>query len=326
MRRASPAPPALLRDGALVAFGTETVYGLGADATNDTRGRRRMFAAKGRPRFNPLICHYPDADAAFAHVVATPLARALAAAFWPGPLTLVLPSRGGLSGFIAGLRRPRHAGGARACGIRWRGNCWRRLASRWPRRRPTAPDGSARPRRRTCWTNSTAASRRCSKAGRAPSASNRPWSTQPATGRFCCAREACRARRLKPLSDRSRCPFRTRNVRSPGRLPSHYAPALALRLAARDVRADEALLAFGAALPGAGATFNLSETADLREAAARLFAGLRWLDGEGRARGLTAHRGHAGSVDRTWRGDQRPPDPRRRATGNRRRAGNSQDA
>jgi len=83
---------ALLRAGKLVAFGTETVYGLGADATDD-RAVAAIFAAKARPRFNPLICHYPDPDAAFAHVVATGLARRLAEAFWPGPLTLVLPRR-----------------------------------------------------------------------------------------------------------------------------------------------------------------------------------------------------------------------------------------
>ena len=69
---------ALLRAGALVAFGTETVYGLGADATND-RAVAGIFAAKERPRFNPLICHYPDADAAFADVVANDTAQRLAA-------------------------------------------------------------------------------------------------------------------------------------------------------------------------------------------------------------------------------------------------------
>jgi L-threonylcarbamoyladenylate synthase len=92
----APDPPgiaraaALLRAGVLVAFGTETVYGLGADAT-DARAVAGVFAAKGRPHFNPLICHYPDADAAFAHVSANDAARALAARCWPGPLTLVLP-------------------------------------------------------------------------------------------------------------------------------------------------------------------------------------------------------------------------------------------
>ena len=82
---------ALLRGGGLVAFGTETVYGLGADATN-AEAVTGIFAAKGRPRFNPLICHYPDAEAAFAQVVANDTARRLTA-LWPGALTLVLPRR-----------------------------------------------------------------------------------------------------------------------------------------------------------------------------------------------------------------------------------------
>ena len=83
---------ALLLEGRLVAFGTETVYGLGADATN-AHAVAAVFDAKGRPHFNPLICHFADADAAFAHVEAVPMARLLADAFWPGPLTMVLPRR-----------------------------------------------------------------------------------------------------------------------------------------------------------------------------------------------------------------------------------------
>ena len=83
---------ALLRAGGLVAFGTETVYGLGADARNDL-AVAAIFDAKGRPHFNPLIIHLPDAEAAFAEVSPSGAARALAAAFWPGPLTMVLPRR-----------------------------------------------------------------------------------------------------------------------------------------------------------------------------------------------------------------------------------------
>jgi L-threonylcarbamoyladenylate synthase len=74
--------------------------------------------------------------------------------------------------------------------------------------------------------------------------------------------------------------------RSPGRLLSHYAPDLPLRLHATEITETEALLAFGPPIPGAGLLFNLSEAGDLSEAAARLFAGLRWLDAQGRARGL----------------------------------------
>ncbi len=86
------AAAALLLAGELVAFPTETVYGLGADATSNT-AVAAVFVAKGRPHFNPLICHYPDADSAFRHVTAGTWAATLAAAFWPGPLTLVLPRR-----------------------------------------------------------------------------------------------------------------------------------------------------------------------------------------------------------------------------------------
>lgn len=79
----------LLRDGALVAFATETVYGLGADATKG-EAVAGIYAAKGRPSFNPLIAHFADAKSAFAVVQADERAARLAAAFWPGPLTLVL--------------------------------------------------------------------------------------------------------------------------------------------------------------------------------------------------------------------------------------------
>jgi L-threonylcarbamoyladenylate synthase len=79
----------------------------------------------------------------------------------------------------------------------------------------------------------------------------------------------------------------SRSLRSPGMMLSHYAPALPVRLAATTVSAEEALLAFGPPIPGAGAVWQLSETGDVTEAATRLFAGLRWLDAEGARRGLT---------------------------------------
>src|ERR1044072_2119138 len=86
------AAPPVLGDGGLVAFPTETVYGLGADATNG-EAVARLYAAKGRPRFNPLIVHVPRAGAAFPFATFPPPAKNLAEAFWPGPLTLVLPKR-----------------------------------------------------------------------------------------------------------------------------------------------------------------------------------------------------------------------------------------
>src|SRR5690242_21436997 len=82
----------LLREGGLVAFPTETVYGLGGDATND-RAVASIFAAKGRPRFNPLIVHVPGLAEAETLAVFDERARRLAGLFWPGPLTLVLPRR-----------------------------------------------------------------------------------------------------------------------------------------------------------------------------------------------------------------------------------------
>jgi L-threonylcarbamoyladenylate synthase len=96
---------ALLREGQLVALPTETVYGLAADATND-RAVAAIFEAKGRPRFNPLIAHLPDSNQVNRFAAFTPLAQRLAQAFWPGPLTLVLPllRDGGLSPLVtAGL-------------------------------------------------------------------------------------------------------------------------------------------------------------------------------------------------------------------------------
>src|SRR5262249_37039949 len=88
------AAAAALSDGALIAVPTETVYGLAADATSG-EAVARLYAAKRRPRFNPLIAHVPDLPAAEEHGVFDQVARRLAAAFWPGPLTLVVPRRPG---------------------------------------------------------------------------------------------------------------------------------------------------------------------------------------------------------------------------------------
>src|SRR6266850_550113 len=84
----------VLSDGGLVAFPTETVYGLGADATNGA-AVARLYAAKSRPRFNPLIAHVADAHAALLLAQFSDHAKLLAGVFWPGPLTLVLPKQDG---------------------------------------------------------------------------------------------------------------------------------------------------------------------------------------------------------------------------------------
>lgn len=105
---------AIIRAGGLVAFPTETVYGLGADATN-AAAVAKIFAAKGRPSYNPLIVHVSDIDAAQAVVSQWPnTARDLATRFWPGPLTLVLPRHAGIPDLVTaglqtvGVRVPSH--------------------------------------------------------------------------------------------------------------------------------------------------------------------------------------------------------------------------
>jgi L-threonylcarbamoyladenylate synthase len=278
---------ALLRAGRLVAFGTETVYGLGADATN-ARAVAAIFAAKGRPRFNPLICHFANAEAAFRHVVATPTAHRLAEAFWPGPLSLVLRRRADTPiDFLvsAGLdtlavRVPAHAT-ARAL----------LAASGVPVAAPSANrSGAVSP--------TTAAHVLADLEGRidavldsGPANVGLESTVLDLTGEPTLLRlGGVSAEALEAVIGtvaRAAPPAPENGLRSPGQLASHYAPALPLRLNATEADPDEALLAFGPAPSGAGATWNLSERGDLTEAASRLFAGLRALDNEGWRLGLT---------------------------------------
>ncbi len=280
---------ALLRAGELVAFPTETVYGLGADA-ECASAVAGIFTAKGRPHFNPLICHYAEAAAAFADVAPDGRAQALAARFWPGPLALVLPRRAECRvDLLAGaglntlaVRVPDHP-----------------LALELLRRvgRPVAAPSA---NRSGTVSPTTAAHVLEGLSGRIAAVLDGgacaigvestvldltgagPVLLRPG-GVALEAIEALLGRvgRTLPLAAAAA----TASLRSPGMLLSHYAPALPLRLGAAAVAADEALLAFGTALPGAAATWNLSAAGDPAEAAARLFAGLRWLDAEGARRG-----------------------------------------
>jgi L-threonylcarbamoyladenylate synthase len=281
---------ALLRAGELVAFPTETVYGLGADARNG-RAVAAVFEAKGRPRFNPLICHYATAEAAFADVRPDDRARALAAAFWPGPLSLVLPRRAACSvDLLAGaglntlaVRVPAHP-----------------LALELLRRvdRPVAAPSANRSGRVSPTTAQDVldelGGRIAAVLDGGPCPVGLESTVLDLTGRG--------AVLLRPggvpveaieavIGPVGRAPpsgsaAAAATPRAPGLLASHYAPSLPLRLNATSVAPDEALLAFGPPLPGAGAVWSLSDSGDLREAAARLFAGLRWLDAEGARRGL----------------------------------------
>jgi L-threonylcarbamoyladenylate synthase len=270
----------LLLGGGLVAFGTETVYGLGADATN-ARAVAAVFAAKGRPHFNPLICHYADAGAAFADVVATEAARRLAAMLWPGPLTLVLPRRPESS--VA----PLTGAGLGSLAVRVPAHPVAHALLRAVGRPVAAP--SANPSGRVSPT--TAAHVRDGLDGRIDAVldsgpcvvgvestvldltGERPALLRPGG----VPRETLEALlgRLETSGDRLDRP------RSPGLLASHYAPSLPLRLNATEVAADEALLAFGPPLQGAAVTFQLSAAGDTVEAAANLFGGLRALDAAG---------------------------------------------
>lgn len=264
---------ALLRAGELVALPTETVYGLAADARQG-EAVAGIFAAKGRPAFNPLIVHVPSADAARAHVEWSQAAERLASAFWPGPLTLVLPlteGHGIASLVTAGLdtlalRCPAHPVAQDLL-----------LAFGGPIAAPSAnPSGKISPTeaahvlagldgRIAAVLDGGAAeigleSTIVSLAG--PPRLLRHGSI---------TREALEVALGAPVAE----DVTPAAVQAPGQLSSHYAPDAPLRLAARAAEPGEALLGFGDA---EGATLNLSPSGDLREAAANLFAMLRELD------------------------------------------------
>jgi L-threonylcarbamoyladenylate synthase len=277
---------ALLRDGQLVAFPTETVYGLGANATSGT-AVAAIYAAKNRPSFNPLIAHYASGAAAFDDVTPTPLAERLAAAFWPGPLTLVLPRRAGCAvSQLAGAGLDTQAVRVPAHPL-----AHRLLAAVG---RPVAAP-SANPSGRVSPTTAEHVldgldGRIAAVLDGGPCAVGLESTVVDLSGeRPTLLRaggvtlEALRA--VVPAiavtdHDAGATP------RSPGQLLSHYAPDLPLRLDAVTVDGTEALLAFGVPLTGAAVVYSLSDRGDLTQAAARLFAGLRHLDAEGRVRGL----------------------------------------
>ena len=278
---------ALLRNGSLVAFATETVYGLGADATND-RALAGIFAAKGRPRFNPLICHYPDAAAALVDVVADDRVECLAATFWPGPLTLVLPRRAGCRvGLLASagldtlaVRVPSHDAALRLL----------REVGR-PVAAPSANvSGHVSPTTaRHVVDDLSGRIAAVLDSGPCPLGVEStvldlcgpdPVLLRPGGTTVEAIERAVGAIRITQ-------PVPGERLRSPGLLASHYAPRLPMRLNAVNVEEDEALLAFGPPLSGAGAVYSLSDEADLCEAAGRLYAGLRSLDAQGLALGLT---------------------------------------
>ncbi|WP_439541302.1 L-threonylcarbamoyladenylate synthase [Hyphomicrobium sp.] len=273
----------LLRDGALVAFPTETVYGLGADATNG-RAVAGIFAAKGRPHFNPLIVHVPDLAAAERIAHFTPVARHLAQAFWPGPLTLVVErhAEAGLSDLVSAglssiaLRVPAHPVAQQLLAAAGR-----------PLAAPSANRSGRVSPTRAAHVAEDLGDRVAMIIDGGATAHGLESTILDGRGEAvvllrsgAVPREAIEAilgasLTRGPASDDV-------HPTAPGQLASHYAPNALLRLNARDVQPGEALLAFGSDVPDtAGPTLNLSAEGDLIEAAAALFAALRELDRPG---------------------------------------------
>ncbi|MFC1456895.1 L-threonylcarbamoyladenylate synthase [Microvirga arabica] len=275
----------ILRRGGLVAFPTETVYGLGADAT-DAQAVAGIYAAKERPSFNPLISHLDSFDAARTQGVFDETARRLAEAFWPGPLTLVLPvaptctisdlARAGLDS--VGLRVPAHPLAHALLQTTGRPVA-APSANRSGRVSPTDADhvlgdldgridavldgGSSQVGVESTIVACLSDTPRLLRPGGVPRE----------------AIEALIGMKLEAGAEGGKSPL------APGMLASHYAPRARVRLNAASVEADEAVLLFGRDAPkGADAArtaLNLSKNGDLMEAAAHLFSYLRQLDASG---------------------------------------------
>ncbi|MGE0424001.1 MAG: L-threonylcarbamoyladenylate synthase [Reyranellaceae bacterium] len=272
---------ALIRAGRLVAFPTETVYGLGADATND-RAVAAIFAAKGRPAFNPLIAHVLDAEEARRFVVWNDIAERLAATLWPGPLTLVLPR-------IAGCRLSLLASaGLDTAAIRAPSHPIAReliAASGVPIAAPSANrSGAISPTRPEHVVESLGDAvdlvidgGPC-EVGLESTVLDLTTPTPTLLRPGGTTREAIEA--LIGAIDQGAAIGVAGTLHSPGQLESHYAPRAAVRLNATAAEAGETLLGFGSI----AGTLNLSPAGDLVEAAANLFAMLRQLDAPGTAR------------------------------------------
>ena len=262
---------ALIRAGQPVAVPTETVYGLAADATNG-EAVARIYEAKGRPSFNPLIVHVPDLAAAERIGVFDETARKLAETYWPGPLTLVLPHResSGIASLVTAglptiaLRVPRHRAMQALL-----------AATDKPLAAPSAnASGSISPTRAEHVAKSLGT--------RAPLIID-DGPTEVGIESTIVAVDSAGTRLLRPgaitadaiwaLTGVPLLPAMG-SVEAPGQLASHYAPSKPLRLNARDRREGEWLIGFGEVKGDA----NLSERGDLVEAAARLFDRLHQAD------------------------------------------------
>lgn len=265
----------ILTAGGLVAFPTETVYGLGADARDDV-AVAQIYEAKGRPSFNPLIAHVANRQAAEAYVEFNDTADRLAAVFWPGALTLVLPVRAnsGISKLVtAGLntlavRVPNHPVGNALL-----------KAANMPIAAPSAnPSGRVSP--------TTAAHVQSGLYGKIDALiDGGACGVGLESTIISCVGEATLLRAggipVEAIEASLGAPLQlsqdAEKPVAPGQLESHYAPLGAVRLNADTVEADETLLGFGPV----GAEFSLSPSGDVVEAAANLFDCLHQLDAAG---------------------------------------------
>ena len=280
--QALPKALALLERGEVVAIPTETVYGLAGDATNGV-AVARIFEAKGRPRFNPLIAHVSGRDMAEDIALFDPLSRRLADAFWPGPLTLVLPLATGAT------VHPLVTAGLDTVALRMPQGFGQALIARLGR--PLAAPSANSSGRITGTTAEAVQADLGAKILLIVDGGQTPVGLESTIvkvegddirllrpgGLSAEAIEAATGIRLLRSPDGS--------IQAPGMLASHYAPHATMRLDATEVRPGEALLAFGPRratnTERAVSMLNLSPTGDLREAATNLFSHMQALDRSG---------------------------------------------
>ena len=280
------AASAQLATGELVIFATETVYGLGADAGNDG-AVASIYAAKGRPSFNPLIVHVGDAIQAQSLAVWNDRAEALAQAFWPGPLTLVLPKKPGAA--VSNIVTAGSPNLALRCPQPLQA---RELAA-------SIPAGIAAPSANKSGQLSPTREKHVREAFADQPHIGFLAGDRPAVGlestiidisgpaslilRQGAVTKTQLAEVLGQVEENERYleDFGDEQVSSPGQLRRHYAPRVPLLLNQTTAGPGHALLAFGSHVPPAEWVFNLSERGDLVEAASRLFEGLHVLGGCG---------------------------------------------
>ncbi len=271
---------ALVRSGEPVAIATETVYGLAADATSG-EAVARIYAAKGRPSFNPLIVHIATLAEAEAVGVFSAEARALAETHWPGPLTLVVPMREGAP--IASLV----TAGLPTVALRVPAHPAMRALLRATGRPLAAPSANASGR-----TSPTSAQHVLSSlGGRIPLViDGGPTERGLESTIIAVTGGGLRLLRPGPIEVAEAAPAQAGVVEAPGMLASHYAPNKPLRLRATQAEADEWLIGFGPVVGHA----SLSPSGDLVEAAAQLFARLHEADAQSLRRIAVAPIPHEG--------------------------------